>query len=841
MPHLASILRIPSFALALTALATVSHLGRASAADVQFNRDIRPILSDRCFQCHGPDAAAREGDLRLDFRDGALAALAPGSPDESKVIARLVHEDPAERMPPRKIHKPVTADEIELIRQWIADGADYEPHWSFLPVTRPELPKISRPEFAHNEIDQFVLARLEKENLALSPPADPRTFLRRLTLDLTGLPPTPGEVEAFLKTWEKSDPDTAVEAALDRLFQSTRYGEHLAYWWLDIARYADSDGYESDPLRTMWPWRDWVIESFANNMPYDQFIVEQLAGDLLETPGLRHRLASGFNRNHRLNNEGGITPEEWIVEYRCDRAETAATAFLGLTFGCARCHDHKFDPITQRDYYQLYAFFDDIEEKGSASGRNAPPSIAVPALEHFEAYEKLLVEFEPLEAQRRSIEKAADYKKAYADWLKKIESNEDARKALPGALGTTDYRKWNATHKTQAGTHHLYLNAPADFAKRHREISRQINELRRTGATVMVMQELAEPTTAHILERGAWDQPRDAVTAGTPAFLPAMEAGLPNNRLGLAHWMTASNNPLTARVAVNRIWERFFGVGLVKTQEDFGLQGETPSHPELLDWLAAEFVASGWDLQALQRKIVLSATYRQSSTQNPKLRTLDPENRLLARGPRYRLPAAVIRDQALFAAGLLVEKSGGPSVKPYQPEGLWREIIKGRVTYAPDTGDKLYRRSLYTLWRRAVNPPLMSLLDANMRDVCDVSQRRTNTPLQALLLMNDVTFVEAARNLGARLIREGGNRDAERIAHALQLVTGRPPNPEEQKILAGELTAQRSHFAKHPKAAEQLIGLGESKADASLDPVELAAHTALARVLLNLDETLTKE
>ncbi len=810
-----------------------------AAKKIRFNRDVRPILSDKCFQCHGPDAAAREADLRLDIRESALAekAFQPGDPDHSELIARVSHADPDEVMPPPKTHKRVTPEEIETLTQWIEQGAEYEPHWSFIPVRKSRAPGIASP-WIQNEIDSFVLARLREQKLKPSPPAGRRTLVRRVSLDLTGLPPTPAEIDAFLADAQPG----AYERLVDRLLASPRYGEHIAYQWLDIARYADSDGYESDPLRTMWPWRDWVIESLNANMPYDRFITEQLAGDLLENSTLRQRLASGFNRNHRLNNEGGITPEEWIVEYRCDRAETAATAFLGLTWQCARCHDHKYDPITQVDYYSLYAFFDDIEEKGSASGKNAPPSMDVPALEHFEEYLEVVERIAPMQKELDALSKTPEFKKAHAAWLAEIENDEEARKKLPGGLGSTEFKKWTAATKNLARTHFLqFIHAPPDLQKKFRPLNNRLTQLRRTGAKVMIMEELPEPREAHILERGAWDQPRDPVTANTPAFLPPMAKDLPRNRLGLAMWLTNPENPLTSRVAVNRFWERYFGVGLVETQEDFGLQGESPSHPELLDYLARRFVDSGWDVKALQKFIVMSATYCQDSSASPALAAADPDNRLLARGPRFRLPANVIRDQALYASGLLVEKSGGPPVKPYQPEGLWREIIKGRAEYTQDTGENLYRRSFYTLWRRAVNPPLMSLLDANGRDLCAVSQGRTNTPLQALLLLNDVTFVETARGLATRMLKSKADTEKDRLALGMRLVVGRPATTEEGDVLLTELQTQRERFSRESEKAEQLVTVGESEPDPDIDTIELAAYTAVARVMLNLDETLSKQ
>ncbi len=755
---------------------------------VRFNRDVRPILSGKCFACHGPDEAARQGDLRLDDRAAASGVLSSERPEDSILLARIKTADDTRRMPPAESQKQLSAAEVEILDRWISAGAPYEQHWAFVPLKRTASPR-DLPGLAENSIDAFVRRRLASEDLGLSPPADRRTLIRRVTLDLTGLPPTPTEIQDYLA--DLSDADTAYENVVDRLLNSPRFGEHFAYRWLDAARYADSDGYESDPLRTMWPWRDWVVAAFNSNMAYDDFLTEQLAGDLLDSPTLPQRLATGFNRNHRLNNEGGILPEEWLIEYVADRTETAVTVFMGLTWGCARCHDHKFDPITQADYYRFFAFFHNVPEKGKARGdRDAAPMLHVPRLD-------LMGEYEANSVRLESLLKASG-----------VSQSEDERQSRENEICALELRQ---------------------------------SELLKTGAKVMVMAEMDKPRATHILTRGAYDRPGVRVDAGTPSWLPGMTEGLPRNRLGLARWLTNPEHPLTARVAVNRFWEHYFGRGLVKTQEDFGSQGDAPSHPELLDFLAREFVTSGWNVKKLQKLIVCSQTYRQSSQATPALLRHDPENRLLGRGARLRLSAAIIRDQALVVSGLLNEQMGGAPVKPYQPEGLWREIIKGGKVYYRDSGDKLYRRSLYTLWRRAVKPPLMMLLDANERDTCRVTQKRTNTPLQALLLLNDVTFVEAARAFAARLIRDGGDSPAERVRLAMEFVVARPPTEHEQKILLSKLDEYLAHYRADTDAARKLIGTGESRTPSDLNAPELAAYTAVARILLNLDETLTRE
>ncbi len=786
--------------IAMILLGIALVIGSSNAEDdVQYNRDIRRILSDNCFACHGRDAEHREGGLRLDQREGALAeadsgerSIVPGDVSTSELYRRIISDDEDERMPPPDSNKTLTREEVDLVRRWIEQGATYQAHWSFVPPAKVTPPAVKAQQ-VNNDIDRFVFARLKREGLVPSPQANRRTLIRRVALDLTGLPPTPDEVDAFVN--DQRPIDAAYEMVVDRLLKSPRYSEHMAYVWLDAARYADSDGYESDPLRNMWPWRDWVVWALNENMPYDQFVIEQLAGDLLPGATMRQRLATGFNRNHRLNNEGGILPEEWLVEYVADRAETTATVFMGLSWGCGRCHEHKYDPETQEDYYRLFAFFHNLPEKGSARGDStAEPMLSVPRLANIETFE---ANDAALQELKKQLSEVAQDDTSIKDQIASLE-------------------------KTQA-------------------------QLLKTGAKVMVMADMPEPRQTHVLVRGAYNRPGKPVTMGTPTWLPLMEESWPKNRLGLARWLVDRRHPLTARVAVNRIWAQHFGIGLVKTQDDFGTQGEPPSHPDLLDYLALRFIETGWDVKELHKLIVMSSTYRQTSNVAATLDNAksgyetDPENRLLARGPRIRLPAAVIRDQALAVSGLLVEQRGGPPVKPYQVAGLWREIIKGGPTYKRDTGDKLYRRSLYTLWRRAVKPPLMLLLDANERDTCKVSQQRTNTPLQALLLLNDVTFVEAARGLAERLIREGGDDVADRISYGMKLTTCRGPTAEELAILKEELESYRASYRTVPEAAKALIAIGESKPNAQIPAAELAAYTALARLLLNLDETITSE
>jgi mono/diheme cytochrome c family protein len=1023
---------------------------------LEFNRDIRPILSETCFQCHGPDKNKRQADLRLDLAEGATkdlgghSAIVPGKPDESALIARIISADADERMPPPDSDLKLSAQQIALLRQWIEQGAEYQPHWSFIPAKRPSLPQVKRTDWGANPIDRFVLARLEGQGLQPSSPADKTALLRRVTFDLTGLPPTPAEIDAFLG----DESDGAYDRVVDRLLASPRYGERMAVQWLDAARYADTNGYQTDGPRFMWRWRDWVIDAFNHNQPFDQFTIEQVAGDMLPDARLDQIIATGFNRNHRGNAEGGIIPAEFLVEYAVDRVETTTTVWLGLTAGCARCHDHKFDPITQKDFYRFFALFNNIPEMGKVlRDTNSPPLVKAPTPPMQARLDELNSQLAAAEAECRKMDQRlatqqVDWEKTLAggkeihwnvshglevhfefdgnlnqaigpkDATSKVEGGEAAYVAgevgqaadfdgqrlidagdvanlldsdafsfgawiyprelrgmgvlsrmdedqsyigydlyldrgkvqvdisgrllddairvetvapLPinewhhvlvtydgskfakgvrifvdgkpaktkilmdtlsnpiktteplriGSRGTGDrFRgaiddvrffkrvltaqeieslactdsiteiaataadKRTSSQQNKIHLHYMQEQAPTDSREvynRRDELLRDRNEFEATIPTVMVMQELTTPKDTFVLIRGEYDKPGEKVTAGVPASLPALPAGTPANRLTVARWLVAPENPLTARVTVNRFWQMYFGIGLVKTAEDFGSQGEWPTHPELLDWLATEFIRLGWDVKALQKTIVTSATYRQSSKVTPALLAKDPENRLLARGPRVRLPAEMVRDQALAVSGLLVEKIGGPSVKPYQPAGLWEEVAASGSGYKQDHGPDLYRRSLYTFWKRTVAPPSMMTFDSAAREMCVVRQARTNTPLQALTLMNDITYVEAARALGQRMIREGGASPEGRISFAFRLATARLPRADELKVLRAGYERRLAEYRANIDAAKELIAVGESKPDPSLDPSELAACTVLASLILNLDEVITKE
>jgi mono/diheme cytochrome c family protein len=1036
--------------LFLVLVASLSPAGAAESlpATVEFNRDIRPILSDNCFQCHGPDKARRKASLRLDTATGAFAdlgdgthALVSGEPDKSELLRRVVTTDADERMPPAKSGRRLTDRQIQLLRRWIEQGAKWQAHWSLRPLKRPPLPRLRNTAWPRNGLDSFVLERLEREGLRPSAEADKITLLRRVMLDLTGLPPTPAEVDAFLKDTSPG----AYEKVVDRILASPRYGERMAALWLNGARYADTNGYQNDGERQMWRWRDWVIEAFNRNVPFDQFTIEQLAGDMLPHATLDQRIASGFNRNHRGNAEGGIIPEEYAVEYVVDRVETTATVWLGLTVGCARCHDHKFDPIAQKEFYRLFAYFNNVPERGKAiKYGNSPPMIPAPTREQQQQLKELDTRLAA--AERRFQEVQPRIATAQAEWEKAWKTEQPVEGAIaegllvhypldgdsragnfkdgspvytPGRLGRGadfDGRRfldagdvahfgyldkfscaaWICPREARGGTilsrmtdapqaagysvrledGHLHValavrwlddairvhterrlvpgrwchvvvtydgsrvadgikvyldgrpeklvvdlddlnqdfrskeplrlgagngpdgrfhgllddvriyrgalteedagvlatadaiddiiarpvgartplqvrklrryfldhEAPLDLRQAREQflrLRRQREKLIESFPTTMVMKEMPAPRDTFVLLRGEYDKHGEKVTPGVPASLPPLPEGVPNNRLSLARWLVDPANPLTARVTVNRYWQMLFGTGLVKTVEDFGSQGEWPSHPDLLDWLATEFVHTGWDIKATLRTIVTSATYRQSSRVTRELLRRDPENRLLARGPRFRLSAEMVRDQALFASGLLVEKVGGPSVKTYQPASLWKELANAE--YKPDTGENLYRRSLYTFWKRTVAPPDMIAFDAAGRETCIVRQTRTNTPLQALTLMNDVTYVEASRVLAQRVLAEGGATPEQCLTWMFRLLTARPPRPAELTVLCANLEQHRTRYRKDHQAALKLVGVGEAGRDEKLDVAELAAYTAVANLILNLDETITKE
>ena len=1087
-------------------IAVAADAAPVPARVIDFAREVRPILSEKCFTCHGPDAQARQRGLRLDMAEGPFAdrgefggpVIIPGDSEESPLIHRVSASDALVRMPYRLgLSTPVmpgtdedalSPDQIETLRLWIDQGAEWQSHWAFIPPERAPAPPVADSEWVRNPIDRFVRARLEQEGWSPAPEADILTLIRRVTFDLTGLPAAGDQIAAVLS----DDAPEAYERHVDRLLASTAYGERMAVEWLDGARYADSSGYQTDAPREMWRYRDWVIDAYNENMPFDQFTIEQIAGDMLPDATLEQRIATAFNRNHSQNGEGGIVPEEFLVENVVDRVSTTGTVWMGLTLGCARCHDHKFDPLTQKEFYQIYAYFNNIPERGNLRGLgakafkyfNSPPNITAPTEENYAE----LAEFDATldEAREEFSRLEADAADARAEWENSLRGgwpvdwvlrdklllhhpldgdiagtytgepvtvsqgvtahlrpprepvtltfpvnvtledgqpsfapgrvgeamNFDGRRfvnagdianftyaepftlaawiyptapdgaivsrALAGDQGEQGWglyllegklqvnlsqryaddglrvesrdvlplNEWQHVLVTYDGSKvpeglQIYVNgesreinplldginnamrtkeplrigasgsapessgstdsrprfqgmiddvriytaaltpeqaavvaigeslteiariAPASrtagqaeklrlafldqyAAQPVQEAWRKANDLERERAelwdsfpTVMVMEEMEPRRDTFLLIRGAYDVPGERVEPDVPAVLPPLLDGQENDRLAFARWLVQPDHPLTARVAVNRFWQMYFGTGLVKTVENFGLQGEYPSHPELLDWLATNFIDSGWDVKALQRAIVTSATYRQASPVSPDALEADPENRLLARGPRMRMPAQMIRDQALSIAGLLVDEVGGPSVRPYQPEGLWEE--QSSQQYEQSEGDDLYRRSLYTYWKRTLAPPSMLAFDSSTRETCIVRLSRTNTPLQALNLMNDVTYVEASRRLAERMIAEGGTTPDERIAYGYRLATAHRPAPEAEAVLVDGFHAYLDRYEADRSAALEFVSVGASPRDETLDVAELASYTIVASLILNLDRTITKE
>jgi len=1031
----------------------VGYLSHDSQAQdpIAFNRDIRPILSEHCFQCHGPDAQQRQGELRLDqYQDAILAgqsgktAIVPNQSKQSEVYTRILSTDPDVIMPPPHIGKPLNQNQIELLNRWIDQGAKYEGHWAFIPPVRPQVPLADQAIHYPNPIDRFLLEKLKSQGFEFSTKASKETLLRRVTLDLIGLPPSLDEIDAFVADTSEN----AYEKVVDRLLASPHYGERMAIAWLDLARYADSNGFQVDSSRQQWPWRDWVIDAFNQNMPYDQFTIEQIAGDMLPDASLSQKVASGFNRNHRLNGEGGIIAEEWRVETVIDRVETTGMTWLALTLNCCRCHDHKYDPISQKEFYSLFAYFNNVTESGTLQGesRNTEPVISVPTAEHLQQqrdlegqikkaqqdfqlaqadiakymdpweteFKKTIATSKPtwntldpttvkarsaasfakqpdgsflasgenpnhdvyeiqskiaagpltgillecfpdpslpqqslgrypngnfvltrLEAlvqppqgsaqiQAKISAAQADYSQKDWDISNTVQGNSGRGWAVDGPtrkeicramflleqpidvpenstitirlvqetlgqhnigrfrLATTSLAKGavaiagvqipdsirntlalDPSQRSQMQTKELqeyYLkvaDGPIQQAARSVETAKkQISDAKASWPTVMVMQEMPKPREAFVLLRGEYDKRGQQVQAGLPKALPALQPELPNNRLGLARWIASRDNPLTARVWVNRMWEKFMGNGLVKTTENFGSQADWPSHPQLLDWLAIEWTeptvlkqAGGkslhpWDIKGLQKLIVMSQAYQQSTSLvgKEKLLEADPENRWLGRGPRFRLSGEVLRDQALESSGLLTKKIGGPSVKPYMPEGVWDETsVYGDLrNYKHDTDDRLYRRSLYTVWKRTAAPPTMLLFDAPNREICIVKRSRTNTPLQALSLLNEVTYVEAAKMLGQRMMLSPLQTTKEKLKFGFRLVTGRTPTDEELQVLEESWQEDHQYYQEHMDKAEQLLAVGQSKAQAQ-SPAELAAFTLAGNVLLNLDEVITRE
>ena len=1037
----------------------------ARGDDVDFNRDIRQILSDNCFLCHGPAESTREADLRLDDRESAIdaGAIEPGDPDGSQLIERLFTDDPDLVMPPPESKKKLAQEQRELLRRWIEQGAEYQKHWAFV------APRKTVEQLSSNPVDHFVGDRLADTGLEFSPPADPRILIRRVTFDLTGLPPTIDEVDAYLREIDRLGGDAAYESLVDRLLSSDAYGERMALAWLDAARYGDTSVMHADGPRDMWPWRDWVIGAYNTNMPFDRFTTEQLAGDLLPEATPSQKLASGFNRNHATSDEGGAFAEELRVEYVVDRVATTSKVWLGLTMECAQCHDHKYDPISQQEYYQFYAYFNNTSDPGMQTRRgNQTPVVEVSSATMASTYmqeraSKADELADKLKAQKQKLEQhVASIEEAFQSWLaaesEKHAKSPEPTKDLPGLvhwfpldeatgkaltngitgssatlergklqlverdgekalkldggtqfvcndpatqldhdkpfsfaawvkydgksggavfsrmnvannyrgydlwvqganIGTHIINKWSdnaikvvsdanlkantwqhvvvtydgklkasgvkiyidgkpAGNKVEADTlrdtirttapfkigsrsnggnwkgevddlriydrvlapaevefakgakiqgilatpaeqrsepqiqtlRNFYLvNHDAQYAKLRKAVdqaTKSVSDFKAVRLTSMIMSDNPpdKMRMTYILDRGQYDAPRkdEPVSVGVPAALPKLPADAPANRLGLAAWLTDPAHPLTSRVAINRYWTMFFGEGLVRTASDFGAQGAPPSHPELLDWLAVDFVESGWDVKRLLKTLVMSRTYRQSSRRTEMHAERDPENVLLSRSPRFRLQGEFIRDSALAVAGILVDRVGGPGVKPYQPPNIWNEVsLNGGLRYRQDSGEKLYRKSIYTYWKRSAPMPNMLIFDAPSREKCVVKRARTNTPLQALVTLNDPQFVEAARAFAQRLLLERSDSE-ERIDFAYQMATARPASARETAILRRVLDRQRLRFAETPDDAKQFLSIGEFKHNESIDPTELAAWTVIAQMILNLDEALTR-
>lgn len=844
--------RILGIVLAIAICTSEGQAQTPAKKPITFNRDIRPILSDNCFLCHGPAKATRKADLRIDLEEdaredrGGYAAIVPGKPEQSHLYLRLIEKEPAKMMPPKSSHKKMTPAQIELIRQWIEQGAKYERHWAFLPVERPPVPEVKNKAWAKNPIDRFLLARLEEAGMTPSPEASKEALLRRVTFDLTGLPPTLAEIEAFQTD---TSPD-AYEKVVDRLLASHRYGERMVLEWLDAARYSDTNGYQTDGTRAMWPWRDWVIKAINDNMPFDQFTIEQIAGDLLPSPTVEQKIATGFHRNHMLNGEGGRIAEESRVEYVWDRVETTGTVWLGLTANCSRCHDHKYDPLSQKEYYQLYAYFNSINEVGGVDRRNgtAAPTIELPTPEQAKKIDEQAKKVAGLETSLKKV--TDDLIKKLPEWEKSIKHDKLPMPVVE-ALKIESVKR-NADQKK--AINEFFLGQSPEYKKLSGETEaakKSLTGLKNSVLITMVMEERKEPRETAILIRGIYDKYGEKVKPALPAALPLMPKGEPNNRLGLARWLVDRGNPLTSRVTVNRFWQTFFGIGIVKTTEDFGAQAEPPTHPQLLDWLAAEFMdptvgpipptkgwGKGWNMRHIQRLIVTSAAYRQSSKVSSQNLEKDPDNRLLARFPRLRHAPFALRDQALMLAGLLVEKVGGPPVRPYQPPGLWEDFSFNQIRYTQDKGENLYRRSLYTFWRRSIAPP--NLFDTPSRQVCTVRASRTNTPLHALILLNDVTFVEASRVWAEKLMREAKSPE-DRLSLAFRQATSRPARDSELKILLSAYDRTLKKYQTDRPAAEKLVGTGEWPRPKDLDVIEHATLTAVLNVMMNLDEVVTRE
>lgn len=821
--------------------------------EIDFNREIRPILAENCFYCHGQDSNKRQGDLRLDLRDSAIqpGAIVPGDAPKSKLFQRIHATDPETMMPPPKSNRHLSAEQKQLLERWISAGAVYQSHWAFVTPVRPPEPAVTRQDWVRTPIDRFVLAKLEKEGLGPSPEADRLTLLKRLSIDLTGLPPTPQEVDDFL-----ADPsEQAYERTVDRLLASQQYGERMALPWLDAARYADSNGFQQDGDTWQWVWRDWVVKAFNQDLGFDQFTVWQLAGDLLPDASTDQKIASAFNRNHLLNGEGGAIAEEQRFVNLFDRMDTTATNWLGLTMACVQCHDHKYDPITQRDYYSLMDAFNRVPESGTPQYFSSRIRVAAPFLElPTEENKARMAELET-QIAATGIEARLASDSAFEGWRAGLfaDGKPAEGKGLPDPLSAI-LRKAEA-ERSDEEKKSLEPSLRKHFDEKVRPtlvgripplaklegLNRQLGDYRADKLPRLMIMSDANPRETKILDRGEYLSPTEKVSFATPAFLPPLPAGAPPNRLGFAQWLVAPEHPLTARVQVNRMWQHAFGTGIVKTSEDFGVQSEYPIHGPLLDWLAVEFRERNWSMKAMFKLIVMSSTYRQSSRITPEQLTKDSENRLYGRATRMRMPALLLRDWALAAAGLIETRIGGPPVYPYQPDDVWEAlaITKERdFTYPASTGRDLYRRSLYTFWRRTVNPA--NMFDTANRQTCRVRGTSTSSPLHALTTLNDPTWVEAARVLAELCTKTEANPE-DRLNLAFRRVLARKPTEADRNRLRRAYERQHALYQNDITSAQALLTVGATKRDESLDAADQAALTAVCLAILNFDEALTRE
>lgn len=840
-------------------------------AKIDFNRDVRPILSNNCYFCHGPDSQHREADLRLDLRDDAVkphdgqAAIVPGKPELSTLVARIVSTDADMRMPPPDSNKKLSPRQIAVLKQWIAEGAEYQSHWAYAPLKKPTPPQIddaASKAWPRGAIDRFLLARLTKEKLPPAAEADAATLGRRLYFDLTGLPPTAEELEEFVAAYQGDKQKAAYEALVDRLLASPHFGERMTMWWLDLVRYADTVGYHGDQDVSVWPYRDYVISAFNRNLPLDQFTREQLAGDLLTSSTREQRIASGYNRLGMMTAEGGAQDKEYLAKYAADRVRNVSSVWMGATVGCAECHDHKFDPYTARDFYSLAAFFADIREKGFYGGANSTgdwgPRLWLTTPEQEAELKKLDEEIATVKAE---VDRATpDAKKKYATWEKEHRGRQvdEKSKDMPKDIRTLlrdDSGKRNQAAEDKLFAFYLQLTEPklAEQSKRIQALNAQRKKLQDAIPSTLVT-EGVKPRTMRVLARGNWmDETGPVVSPAVPEFLKSTSSGIAASegprrlsRLELADWLFAADNPLTARVFANRFWAMFFGVGLSKRLDDLGAQGEPPVHPELLDYLAAEFRDGGWNVKGLLKQIVLSSAYRQSSVAARDVVERDPYNRLYARQSRFRLPAEAVRDRALAASGLLSTTLGGRSVRPYQPPGYYAQLNFPKREYQQDDGENLWRRSLYTHWQRTFLHPALVAFDAPSREECTCERVRSNTPLQSLVLLNDPEFVEAARVLAERAVRASRDlvsaKDPQPVIAAIyRLALQRSPTEDELRLLVPLFEKHRSEYLSDGGAALALVDIGERPTPKDLDGARLAAATSVARAVLNTHEFVTRD